>query len=146
VTTSSWDRIPYVETKSLLCGVLAETELAIDSAYTGAGTVYVDYDLSTRDYDATCDDEWYVPDVFNTEWYVPDVFNTAWYTSGSSSNKDGSDITAEANYYTDDFPLSDRVYADHDFDISPSSHSMSYNHYGDLSYIALEGKSNTGYC
>jgi len=136
VTADDWNTIPYVETKSLLCGVLAESELPIDSQYfSGAGTVYVDYDFTTANYDETCEDEWYVPGAFNTEWFTDD----------STSNKDGSDITAEANYRNEDFPLSDTVYADHTFDVSPSSHDMSYNHYGDLSYIALEGKSSTGY-
>ena len=136
VTVDNWNTIPYVETKSLLCGVLAESELPIDSQYfSGAGTVYVDYDLRTQDFDATCDDEWYVPGEFNTEWY----------TDGSTSDKDGSHITAAANYHNDDFPHSGTVYADHTFDVSPTSHDMAYNHYGDLAYIALEGKSSTGY-
>lgn len=136
VTADDWNTIPYVETKSLLCGVLAESELLIDSQYfSGAGTVYVDHDFETNNYDETCEDEWYVPGQFNTEWF----------TDGSTSNRDGSEITAEANYRNEDFPLSDTVYADHTFDVSPDSHDMAYNHHGDLSYIALEGKSSTGH-
>lgn len=132
-TAQHWDMVPFVESNSLLCGTLAETFLGVVTDESGGH-----FDESRFDYEAyddECRDEWYVPGSFDTHWFVK---NTA-------KNHSSDEIAASARFYNDDFPLSDRVYVVHYFNLTESSHDFGYFHYGDLSYILLEAKSRTGY-
>lgn len=131
-----WSLVPYVESTSPLCGTLAETNLRI--SHTSPSSTDVAYDatdLDTNTYDDTCEDE----------WYVPREFNTTWYEDASSLDRQPQSVGASTTYYNDDFPESDRVWADHDFEITPSRHEVAYEHSGDTSRLLLEVKSETGY-
>lgn len=131
-----WDVIPYVETTSPLCGTLAETNLRIARRQRSTGrAVYDRAELDTNTYDYTCEDEWYVPPEYNTIWYEDD----------RTLERGPDEIDADATYYNDDFPKSDRVWADHWFEVAPSRHCVGYEHSGDRSRFLLEFRSEAGY-
>lgn len=133
---SDWDLVPYAESTSPLCGTLAETNLRISRTPSSSTDVAYDAtDLDTNTYDDTCQDE----------WYVPREFNTTWHEDASGLDRQPRTVGASATYYNDDFPESDRVWADHDFEITPSRHEVAYEHSGDTSRLLLEIKSETGY-
>lgn len=131
-----WDVIPYVETNSLMCGTLAESNLRIRHTPESPGRAEYDAaNLEAITHDYACEDE----------WYVSEEFDTVWHEDGRELQRRPESIDATATYYNDDFPCSDRVWADHCFEITPEHHHMRYEHSGDRSRLLLEARSETGY-